>query len=131
MPEWKAPTNEPRTTAGTAWATRAGKPPRVAWGTVPLAAAVPALATNLPATSAGNPARRRPERKRLLKAAVTIAPSNAMPNTPPVWLAVFWVAEAMPTGRWSTEPMTADDRGDMVRAIPAPIMTIAGSMTAT
>src|SRR5207247_330158 len=64
-----------------------------------------------------------------LNAAVTMAPSRAIPKTPPSSRLVLVAADATPA-RWTgTDPITALVMGAMVRAMPLPITTIEGRMT--
>src|SRR5919197_4739130 len=64
-----------------------------------------------------------------LKAAVTMAPMSATPNTPPSSRLLFVPAEATPACRVGTDANTAAVIGAMVRAIPDPHTIIDGKIT--
>src|SRR5437763_14495401 len=87
-------------------------------GAPPVAAAVPNFVTIWFAVPAGIPCRMSDGSQAVLNELVTMAPSNAMPNTPPISRLVFVAAEATPAFQTGTEPMTAAVMGVIVLAIP-------------
>ena len=57
----------------------------------------------------------------------TIAPITAMPIAPPTWRKLFSTPEPTPALSTGTAPIAAAVIGDIVRAIPTPPSSIAGS----
>src|SRR5438093_3926381 len=92
-----------------------------AWneGAPPVAAAVPNFVTICCDVPGGIPCWISDPSHEFLNELVTMAPSSAIPNTPPISRLVFVAAEATPAFRTGTEPMTAAVIGVMVLAIPA------------
>src|SRR5438874_5159141 len=98
-------------------------------GAPPVAAAVPNFATIVFAAEAGTWAWTRAGSHPRLNELVTMAPSRAIPNTPPISRLVFVAAEATPAFRTGTDPMTAAVIGVIVLAMPAARTRNAGSRT--
>ena len=87
------------------------------------AAALSGQGDDLLLTSAGSGSFSSELRRSLAKKCVTIAPSSAMPKTPPTSRLAFDVAEAMPARRRGTAFITAAVIGAIVRPMPMPIMS--------
>src|SRR6266496_3591214 len=96
---------------------------------LPAAARAPARATSAAAWPFGTPDEINREVNPLLKADVTMAPSRAIPNTPPISRLVLVAAEATPAFAVGTDPITAAVMGDMVMAIPVARTRNAGRIT--
>src|SRR5438876_467800 len=95
----------------------------------PVAAAAPNLAAMFEACAAGTCTATRALAHPVLKLLVTMAPSSAIPNTPPISRLVLVAADATPACRVSTDPITAAVIGVMVDAIPPASTRNAGSRT--
>src|SRR5205823_15081874 len=91
-----------------------------AWneGAPPVAAAAPNFATISFAWPACTPWDMREGSQARLNELVTMAPSSAIPNTPPISRLVLVAAEATPAFLNGTDAMTAAVIGVMVLAIP-------------
>src|SRR5438105_2005586 len=95
----------------------------------PVAAAVPNFVAIAAAWAFGMPAAAMAVLHPLLKLLVTIAPSRAIPNTPPISRLVFVAADATPAWRVATDPITAAVMGVIVEAIPPASTRNAGNRT--